>query len=128
MCKLCPKYKTCKELCEKMLEMLANKRTTNGIYSDTIESFMNVHLDENILDKILYTHSLSMDESSKVQKIIIAILTPEQKAVINLIAEGKNQKEIADILHISQSAVSQKLATIKKELKSQFTDIIDYIL
>lgn len=128
MCRLCSKYRTCTELCDKMLEILSNRKDGNGFYSDSISNIMGINFSSEILEKILYTHSLGDEEYSKVKKIIIAILTPEQKAILYLVSEGKNQREIADILCISQSGVSQKLSSIKKELKSQFAEIIDTIL
>jgi len=128
MCRFCKKYKTCDTLCDNLLQLLSNSKKKNDIYSDYTVSSKNISFDSNILDKILYTRSISNDTYIKAEHIIIAILTPEQKHILTLISEEKNQEEIGKTLKITQSAVSQKLKAIKKEIKDQFTEIIDLIM
>lgn len=128
MCRFCKNYNTCTALCSKVLNSLYNSKKTNNTYSDSTVEIMSKQFEPSVLDNILYTTSLSEETYSRVQKVVIAVLTPEQKALLYLVAQGKNQQEIGDILQISQSGVSQKLKTIKRELKKQFTQIIDTIL
>ena len=64
-------------------------------------------------------------EYSRVSNLIIAILTPKQKKVMKLFAEGKSQEELAKKLNVTQSAVSQYLSAIKKEISKQFNMVIN---
>ncbi len=128
MCRFCKKYKTCNTLCSNLLDLLSNSKKNNGIYSDYTVNTKNINFDSNILDKILYTKSISNDTYIKAEHIIIAILTPEQKKILTLMSQGKSQQEIGETLKITQSAVSQKLKSIKNEIKDQFIEIIDLII
>ena len=128
MCRFCKKYKTCDTLCNNLLELLSNSKKKNGIYSDYTVNTKSLNFDSNILDKILYTKSISNDTYRKAEHIIIAILTPEQKKILTLMSQEKSQQEIGETLKITQSAVSQKLKSIKNEIKDQFIEIIDLII
>ena len=44
---------------------------------------------------------------------------------MKLFAEGKTQEELASILNVTQSAVSQYLSVIKKEISKQFNIVIN---
>lgn len=48
--------------------------------------------------------------------------------MLELLAKGYTQKEIAEKLKMSQSNVSQKLNSIKKELQDSMIQIMPYIL
>jgi RNA polymerase sigma factor (sigma-70 family) len=43
-------------------------------------------------------------------------LTPRQREVLQLVAEGKSTREIADRLHVSQKTVEMYRAQIKERL------------
>lgn len=128
MCRFCKKYTTCDTLCSELLYLLSNSKKKNKIYSDYTVKVKSIAFDTNILDKILYTNSISNHTYRKAEHIIIAILNPEQKFILTLISQEKNQEEIGEMLNISQSAVSQKLKVIKNEIKTQFIEIIDLII
>lgn len=123
-CINCVKHKDCETLCISMATLLEE----NGYYSEATHKIMSKNFDSDVLDYMLYNFGLTKNEEVKVRRIIIALLTPEQKAIISLIAKGKNQIEIGKILNISQSAVSQKLKTAKKEMKNAFIELINYVL
>lgn len=62
-------------------------------------------------------------EKSKEERLHEAIdkLKPAQKEIIMMsYFEGKTQEEIAEILGITQGAVSQRLTTVEKNLKKLF--------
>lgn len=128
ICRFCEKYNTCTTLCDEMTDMLSNSKKNNGTYSDSTVEFMNVHFEDNILEQILYTSSISSDVHKRVERVIIAILSPEQKQILQLISESKNQEEIGTILGITQSGVSQKIKTIKNEIRNQFVEILENII
>ncbi len=128
MCRLCSKYTTCTKLCDKIERQLTNGKKNNGIYADTTEDTTKRSYDSNMLDRILYTKSLDKTTSSKVESVIIAILSPDQKKILNLYSKGYNQVEIANKLGITQSSVSQRIKSIRSSIKDQFHEIIDVII
>ncbi len=128
MCRVCKDYNTCQKLCSKIEGKLTNGKKRNGLYADSTEEASQRGFDINLLDKILYTKSLDNLSHSKVESIIIAILSPEQKEILNLYAHGYNQVEIANKLGITQSSVSQRIKSIRSSIKEQFHEIIDVII
>ena len=118
MCNLCPKYNTCNVLCDAVLEKLDIK---DDDYSDSRE----VVLSSSDIDNILYCSSLSEAEYSRVNHLIIAILSPKQKKLLKLFSEGKSQVELANIFNVSQPSISQSMQAIKREISSQFKMIIN---
>ena len=46
-------------------------------------------------------------------------LSEDERTLLEMVLDGESQKEIADKRGTSQSAVSQKLATIRKKLKQK---------
>ncbi|WP_300369888.1 sigma factor-like helix-turn-helix DNA-binding protein, partial [Brachyspira sp.] len=113
----------CRQLCKDMLLKLKNKKSNNNIYSDSTFSTF-----ETDLSNIIYTFGLSDIENRDTKRIIIAVLKPEHKKILSLLSKGYTQKEIAKELNLSQSNISQKLNTVKKEIKESLTDIMPYIL
>ncbi|MEI0447158.1 LuxR C-terminal-related transcriptional regulator [Brachyspira intermedia] len=124
MCNLCSKYDTCKKLCNDVLKEINKSLGTRKINSDRTDSRESI-LTNDDLDNILYTNALTDSEYSRVSNLIIAILTPKQKKVMKLFAEGKSQEELAKKLNVTQSAVSQYLSAIKKEISKQFNMVIN---
>ena len=124
MCNLCPKYDTCKKLCNDVLKEINKSLGTRKVNSDRTDSRETV-LTNDDLDNILYSNALTESEYSRVSNLIIAILTPKQKKIMKLFSEGKTQEELAVILNVTQSAVSQYLTAIKKEISKQFNIVIN---
>ncbi|MEI0608102.1 sigma factor-like helix-turn-helix DNA-binding protein, partial [Brachyspira pulli] len=115
MCNLCPKYDTCTKLCNNVLKEINKSLGTRKINSDRGDSRESI-LTNDDLDNILYSNALTDTEYSRVSNLIIAILTPKQKRIMKLFSEGKTQEELASMLNVTQSAVSQYLTAIKKEI------------
>ena len=124
MCNSCSKYDTCKKLCNDVLKEINKSLATRKINSDRTDSRESI-LTNDDLDNILYTNALTDSEYSRVSNLIIAILTPKQKRIMKLFAEGKSQEELAKKLNVTQSAVSQYLSVIKKEISKQFNMVIN---
>ena len=124
MCNLCPKYDTCTKLCNNVLKEINKSLGTRKINSDRGDSRESI-LTNDDLDNILYSNALTDTEYSRVSNLIIAILTPKQKRIMKLFSEGKTQEELASILNVTQSAVSQYLTVIKKEISKQFNIVIN---
>lgn len=128
MCRVCKDYKTCRQLCSKLEKELINSKRKNGVYADTTEEASQRGIDINFLDRILYTKSLDETSVARVESVIIAILSPEQKQILSLYAGGHSQVDIAKELGITQSSVSQRIKSIRSSLKEQFHKIIDIII
>ncbi|MEI0479163.1 helix-turn-helix transcriptional regulator [Brachyspira pulli] len=124
MCNLCPKYDTCTKLCNNVLKEINKSLGTRRINSDRGDSRESI-LTNDDLDNILYSNALTDTEYSRVSNLIIAILTPKQKRIMKLFSEGKTQEELASMLNVTQSAVSQYLTAIKKEISKQFNIVIN---
>ena len=124
MCNLCPKYYTCKKLCKDVLKEINKSLGTRKSNTDRIDSRETILTNED-LDNILYSNSLTESEYSRVSNLIIAILTPKQKKIMKLFSEGKSQEELAKIFNVTQSAVSQYLSAIKREISKQFSIVIN---
>lgn len=129
ICMNCPNRTSCKTLCQEIETLLENKKLKNGIYAETTELSTNVRVDPDILDRILYVSpAFSEEEGARVRHLVVAILTPEQKRLLGFVSEGLSQEEIANLLNITQSGVSQRLRAIKNEVRKQFHKVIDYII
>ncbi|MEI0489632.1 helix-turn-helix transcriptional regulator [Brachyspira pulli] len=124
MCNLCSKYDTCTKLCNNVLKEINKSLGTRKINSDRGDSRESI-LTNDDLDNILYSNALTDTEYSRVSNLIIAILTPKQKRIMKLFSEGKTQEELASMLNVTQSAVSQYLTAIKKEISKQFYIVIN---
>ncbi|MCZ9840587.1 helix-turn-helix transcriptional regulator [Brachyspira hyodysenteriae] len=83
---------------------------------------------KQIFLNVIYTFGLSKVEDRDSKRIIIALLKKDQREILELLAKGYTQKEIAEKLDMSQSNVSQKLNNIKKELQDSMIKIMPYIL
>jgi DNA-binding NarL/FixJ family response regulator len=57
------------------------------------------------------------------------IVTPRERAILNLIAEGYKNKEIADELYISEKTVKQNQMSLMKKLDARnISSVIEYAL
>lgn len=128
-CNVCDKRHECKELCESMILKLKNIKNINDIYSDTtINNYNKTIGNIDGLSSIIYSHGLSSIENRDIKRIIIAMLTKEQKKIIDLYSKGYTQREIAKTLKVSQSNISQRIDSIKSELKKSLIEVIPYIV
>ena len=56
-------------------------------------------------------------------------LTDREREIVQLLTEGKSNKEVADILHISQKTAETHRAAIMKKLKlASFADLVRYAI
>lgn len=124
-CNVCQNRDKCKTLCDDMLDVLKNYKSKNKIYADGTFNTYNCKIDNA---SSVYTYGLSNDEKRDVKRIIVAILTKEQKKILSLYSEGYTQKDIAKILKVSQSNVSQKLQSIKSEINKSLIAVIPYVI
>lgn len=128
-CNICENRHSCKELCESMNQKLRNIKKDNNIYSEkTINNYNKSVGNIDNLSSIVYSHGLSNIENRDIKRIIIAMLTKEQKKIIDLYSQGYTQREIANILKVSQSNISQRIESIKSELKKSLIEIIPYVV
>ena len=126
-CNNCIKRDTCKALCEDMLDILKNSKYKNNLYSDN-SFYTKTKLCDMIIEDGIYTHGLSEVEMRDSKRIIIALLTEEQRDILRLYIKGSSQKEIADIFKVSQSNISKRIKAIKNELNRSLVFIIPYII
>jgi len=62
-------------------------------------------------------------------KVDSVILTPRERAMLKLIAEGYKNEEIGDRLYISQKAIRESQVRIMRKLNSRsITSVLDYAL
>lgn len=128
-CNLCNKRDKCKQLCSSMLEKLKNAKKNNKMYCETTTHKYNKHIgNTKELSAIIYSYGLSNVENRDAKRVIIALLTKEQKKIIDLYSKGYTQKEIAKKLKVSQSNISQRIEAIKEELRKSFIEIIPCIV
>lgn len=128
-CNICENRHSCKELCESMNQKLRNIKKDNNIYSEkTINNYNKSVGNIDNLSSIVYSHGLSNIENRDIKRIIIAMLTKEQKKIIDLYSQGYTQREIANTLKVSQSNISQRIESIKSELKKSLIEIIPYVV
>lgn len=128
-CNVCENRHSCKELCESMNQKLRNIKKDNNIYSEkTINNYNKSVGNIDNLSSIVYSHGLSNIENRDIKRIIIAMLTKEQKKIIDLYSQGYTQREIAKTLKVSQSNISQRIESIKSELKKSLIEIIPYVV
>ena len=67
MCKLCPKYDTCKKLCNDVLKEINKSMGTRRIHFDRADSRESI-LTNDDLDNILYSNALTDSEYSRVSE------------------------------------------------------------
>lgn len=83
------------------------------VYSnDMMESFCNEESIYNRLNPYNYDERLmDLEDQLKVEfwRVVNTLLTPRQKEVIKLYAEGYTQMEIAKILDVNQSSITKSL-------------------
>ncbi len=127
-CNICPKRANCKELCSSMRKILKNYKKENDIYSDNTFNSTNRPVENIDLSNIFYSFGLSNVEDRDIKRIIIAFLNPKQKKLLSLYSQGYTQKEIAKMLNVSQSNISQRIDAIKTELKSSLVELLPYIV
>jgi DNA-binding NarL/FixJ family response regulator len=62
-------------------------------------------------------------------KVVPQILTPRERTILKLVAEGYKNKEIEDRLYISEKAVRENQIRIMKKLNARsMTSVLDYAL
>ena len=62
-------------------------------------------------------------------KVNLQIITRRERAILNLMAAGYKNQEIADELYISEKAVRENLANLMRELNARnISSVIDYAL
>ncbi|WP_038375373.1 LuxR C-terminal-related transcriptional regulator [Brachyspira alvinipulli] len=126
-CDKCKHRKECKKLCNDMEKVLANSLKNNECYADN--TFLNKSTSYNdAYSNILYTFGCSDDEEKKIRKVIVAILSKEQKQILNLYAKGFTQEQIASVLGTTQANISHKLKIIKNDIKKGVIGIIEKII
>lgn len=79
---------------------------------DMMEVFQNEDSIYNRLNPFAYNEDLlELEDQLKVEfwRIVNTLLTPRQKEVIELYAEGKTQMEIAKLLDVNQSSITKSL-------------------
>lgn len=118
-CNTCHKRIECKALCDNIIKKLPYDKS----YYEKNKSLLNEETDYSI-----YTRGLSEIETRDARRIIIAILSKDQKDILQLYAKGYTQKEIAERLNVSQSNISQKLDAIKREIQQNLVEILPYIV
>lgn len=67
---------------------------------------------EKVLQNLLHTGDTKDPEAKK-----IALLTPREHEVVNLICQGNKNKMISETLHISEATVSHHLTSIFRKLE-----------
>lgn len=80
--------------------------------NDMMEAFCNEDSIYNRLNPFEYNEGLiELEEQLKVEfwRVVDTLLTPRQKQVIHLYAEGYTQMEIAKMLHVNQSSITKSL-------------------
>ena len=80
--------------------------------NDMMESFCNEDSICNRLNPFGYNEDLiELEEKLKIEfwRVVDTLLTPRQKEVIKLYAEGNTQMEIAKILNVNQSSITKSL-------------------
>ncbi len=127
-CNTCDKVGHCEYLCKDMNKLLENKKSNNGIYADSTEDGSKKFMHKDSIERLIYTQGLSQDEKDSAKRIIISILKPEQKMILELYAQGYNQVAIAKKLGITQSSVSQRIKSIRNEIREAFVKVIDYMV
>jgi len=80
--------------------------------NDTLESFSNTDSIYNRLNPYHYDENLiELEDELKKEfwRIVDNLLTPRQKQVIRLYADGYTQMEIAKMLNVNQSSITKSL-------------------
>lgn len=80
--------------------------------NDMMEAFQNEDSIYNRLNPFEYNEDLmSLEDELKVEfwRIVDTLLTPRQKEVIRLYADGYTQMEIAKMLNVNQSSITKSL-------------------
>lgn len=126
-CNNCRQRENCKELCISMHKVLQNSIKKNGLYSNTTQTVKNTNLNENEIDSMVFTHGLSDIEKRDTKRILIAVLKPDEAKILKMISSGMEQKEIGDILGLTQPAISIRLKNIQKKLKDSIVLVLPYI-
>lgn len=127
-CNICKNRHKCESLCESMIRKLRNIKKRNNIYSEATINNYNKSIGDMDLSSIVYSYGLSSIENRDVKRIIVAMLTKEQKRIIDLYSQGYTQREIAKTLKVSQSNISQRIESVKNELRKSLIEIIPYIV
>lgn len=94
----------------------------DGKSEDVVKAIRSAYSGESLIqpriaNKILkeYVRLITVDDARK-KKELPSIITEREKDVLRLIAQGKNNKEIASILFISEATVKTHVANIFRKL------------
>lgn len=77
------------------------------------------HDKEELSEDILKENEINQRQKRKFAKSILSTLTDRQKEVIELVANGHSQPEIALLLGVSQQAVSQTIQRCLNKIKDE---------
>ena len=126
-CEVCNIKNKCNSLCRDMQEKLKNSIKNNHCYANTTVSAISTHYNDN-LENNLYTFGVSQEEEIKIRKIIVCLLSKEQKQVLKLYAEGLTQVQIAQRLGTTQSNISNKFKNIRNAIRRGLVYSIEKII
>ncbi len=88
------------------------------------KTYISPHFSEEVVDDLV-----QMGKGDLKSVFEIDPLTPREREVLKLIAEGKSSKEIANILFISIFTVNNHRASIMEKLSlSKVTDLVKYAI
>ena len=80
--------------------------------NDMMEAFCNEDSIYNRLNPFEYNeHMIELEEQLKIEfwRVVDTLLTPRQREVIRLYADGYTQMEIAKMLNVNQSSITKSL-------------------
>ncbi|MDO6992890.1 sigma factor-like helix-turn-helix DNA-binding protein [Brachyspira innocens] len=126
-CDKCTKKKECTALCKDMEAKLMNSLKNNNFYAESTNKNMNRKYND-CLSQTIYIYGCSEYEHKKIRRVIVALLSKEQRQVLELYNEGLSQKEIAEQLGTNQANISAKLKHIKKTIKKGLVCVIERII
>lgn len=82
-----------------------------------IRAISDVHAGKSILDPAIAARVMSLLRSKAVdQRDVLATLSPQERRVLALIAEGKTNKEVAQEMKLAEKTVKNYLATVFEKL------------
>jgi len=76
------------------------------------ERYLSPEISKHVIEAALRGHSLRADAGAPEA----AVLTPRQRETLQLIAEGRSTREIAEKLHLSEKTVEMHRAQLKERL------------
>ena len=94
------------------------KDTPSSELADAIRSIHRgyTHMGPGLFEKALFHSHHRQNQTSESESPIFQVLTPREREVLALIAEGKSNKEIAQALYISERTVKNHVNSILRRL------------